>query len=315
MAGSLYIIAGQDFYLRTNALRDIKNKVLPPKSSDADYTLLYASECPLADILDAIMATGFLSSQKLILVKDAGLLEAEAKEKIIRSALKAEKTHVILESHDRKALLNNITDKLQQKIKVYDCAHPGAGRTKRLLLEYFKKQNKKISPEALELLLFNLGGDLAALFDAAERVCLHAGNNQQITLDDIQRQTVSFVEYSVFKLTDAILAKDAKKSFTVLKTFNLDKGEAIKVFATIVSQFERIYKAKKMAEEGVNFKQIVSALRVPFFLQDALRQQIRAYRASDLEAIFERIMETDEALKRSRLEPASALEGFILKVC
>ena len=76
---------------------------------------------------------------------------------------------------------------------------------------------KPLTPKARELLLEMCGGSASRAIDELEKLAIFAGDHPQIRESDVSELVVPSREWSIFKLTDALLADDWDAVARVMK--------------------------------------------------------------------------------------------------
>jgi len=92
-----------------------------------------------------------------------------------------------------------------------------------------------------------------------------------------------------------------------------DGEPPLKLISMITSQVRSLLLVKELAQKGLRVAQISSTLGiVPFVAEKALRQ-VGKFSTSQLEASYRQLLETDAALKRSRMTPEMALDLLVVQ--
>ncbi len=87
------------------------------------------------------------------------------------------------------------------------------------------------------------------------------------------------------------------------------------VLAMLARHFRQLWKVKELSDKGVPSAEIGKAAGInPYFLK-GMAEQARNYRRAEFKAIFERLYETDWALKSSGGKPAGLMESLLMNIC
>jgi DNA polymerase-3 subunit delta len=168
-----------------------------------------------------------------------------------------------------------------------------------------------ISPRAAETLGAFVGGNLRQLAQEIEKLTTYTGK-RRIEEGDVQRLVADAREVKVWTLTDALAARNRDGAIGVLHQL-LDDGEQPPVLmAVIARQFRSLVLTKEMADERLSPEAIAGQLKMhPYVVQKAIATA-RSFSHERLEAIYQRLLETDLAIKTGRLEPDLALDLLVL---
>lgn len=179
------------------------------------------------------------------------------------------------------------------------------------------QRNLSLSREALAHLVESIGTELFLIVDALERLDLYLGDsNTKRTVEvDVVRHVVEHTRiHSVFTLTEALGARQTERAFQVFNTM-VESEAPVKLAALIARHFRIITKLKDPALRGADRSELARTVGVaPYFLKDYQRDADR-FSLSDLYRIHTWLLETDHALKSSRVSDQILMESLIFKIC
>jgi DNA polymerase-3 subunit delta len=118
---------------------------------------------------------------------------------------------------------------------------------------------------------------------------------------------------SVFDLTAAVGTSHRERAIRIL-TRNLEVGEApLRIFGSLVWQYRQLWKAKDLLRQGGSEVEAARILRMPPF---KVREFLKSFSESHLNAAFKKFLETDSQLKGGSVTaPARILEALLLDLC
>ncbi len=129
------------------------------------------------------------------------------------------------------------------------------GVAQQLALSLINEAGKKIEPKAIPMLIARVGPDLSVMKSEVAKLVAYAGNAEQITAADVEAVTSETPEEKIFKLVDAIAAKNqaaAMKLLTELfETGDRPDAEAPRTLSNIARQFRLIWQMKMLQAAGV----------------------------------------------------------------
>lgn len=313
---AVYLVAGEDAYLREDALKTIKNKTLGLKKvEDFNYNIFYAGDVKVKDIIDDLRSLTFLNRKKLTLLRNFNRLSLFDKKFILKySKNPIDSSILVLEVPIKTDLKKDVYKELISLCKFIDCSTPSFSSVSRWIMQFAKSRNKRISKDALELLIVNLGRDLNALDKAVEKLSLYADKRQDILREDVETLIELDVNYSAYNFTDAIANKNIQMSLKIIKHLVVNKNEAIKLLGRISWHFERILKAKKLLNEGISKKEICLQMGIPGFFIEKFIRQVGIFNLKNIKEVFKDIMGADLILKTKKTKPAIVLESLVFKI-
>src|SRR5579875_1143733 len=196
--------------------------------------------------------------------------------------------------------------------KVVQSMVPKGAALENWIAKRARASNVKITPDAVTLLANFIGSQPRMLANELEKLATFVGPGQTITTDVVQRLSAQVQEARIFDLTDALARRDRKQALNILHDL-LSEGEPpLKVMGTITSQVRSLLLVKELSQKGMRSAQIASTTGLaPFIVEKALRQ-VANFSITQLETVYHQLLETDAALKRSRLTPEMALDLLIV---
>ncbi len=292
-------------------------------------------------ILALAQALPFLGSGRLAIVRNADLLSADAQKRLAAGLDRVPPmNHVLLITGDggaaRKAtrlnaeLLKGIT----AAGTVYDCAALNEEEAGIWVRETLQGWGQAIEPAALHLLLTRAGTELRRLQIEVEKLSLLVGERGRIRAQDVEALTPKLAEESVFRLADAVAARDAAQALAILHELIAVQLESPhRIFPLIVRQFRLIWQTKVLLDAGWRPRQRPEdfpaalallpaqnvAAQLKGWMGPKLAAQARQLSWPQLERAYQAMLECDMAGKAiegvPRQEMDIALELLCAKLC
>ncbi len=170
-----------------------------------------------------------------------------------------------------------------------------------------------IQPEAVTMLANFIGSQLRLLANELDKLAMYVGESAVITVEDVRKLSAQVQEARIFDFTDALAQRDRTQALDILHDLLADGEPPLKLISMITSQVRSLLLVKELAQKGLRVAQISSTLGiVPFVAEKALRQ-VGKFSTSQLEASYRQLLETDAALKRSRMTPEMALDLLVVQ--
>jgi DNA polymerase III delta subunit len=356
--GTWLLVQGDEEHLKRQLVERLRGQLLAPEDEfnldqldvaerwegvvdSADQAKRERLPSRVERILAMAQALPFLGSGRLLIVRNADLLATEQQKKLAAGLGSVPPmNHVLLVTGDggaaRKAskmaaeLLKNIT----QAGTVYDCAALNEDEAGQWVREKLKEWGQAIEPAALHLLLRRAGTELRRLQVEVEKLSLLAGDNGRIRAQDVELMTPKMAEESVFRLADAVAARNAAQAMAVLhELLTVQLEQPYRIFPLIVRQFRLIWQTKVLVDAGwrtgqspESFPQALALLpeqsvaaQLKGWMGNKLAGQARQLSWEHLEAAYQALLECDMAGKAiegvPRQEMDVALEMLCAKLC
>lgn len=292
-------------------------------------------------ILALAQALPFLGNGRLLLVRNVELLSNEQQKKLAAGlATVPTMNHVLLvvgEADTGKKAAKLAADLLKgiEKSGVsYDCSPLTEAEAGQWVRDALTHWQQTIDPAALNLMLTRTGTELRRLQIEVDKLSLMAGQGGVVRVQDVEMMTPKLAEESVFHLTDAVAARDAARTLTILRELLEEQLESpYRIFPLIVRQFRLLWQTKVLLEAGWKPRQDPAAFPKAVAMlpeQNALAQiggwmgtklagAARQMSWEQLTAAYQALLECDMASKAiegvPRQEMEIALELLCAKLC
>ena len=170
-----------------------------------------------------------------------------------------------------------------------------------------------ITPDASALLANFIGNQLRLLANELDKLATYVGKGGTIQVDDVRKLSAQVQEARIFDLTDALAQRNRKQALDILHDLLADGEPPLRLISMIASQVRSLLLVKELSQKGMRGPQIASTIGIaPFVAEKALRQ-VGKFSVIQLESTYRHLLETDAALKRSRLTPEIALDLLLIQ--
>lgn len=170
----------------------------------------------------------------------------------------------------------------------------------------------KISGEAVKLLADFIGNQLRLLANELEKLATYVGAGGTIEAEHVRLLSAEVQVGRVFDLTDALAQRNRTLALNLLHDLLADGQHPLALLPTITSQVRNLLLVKEMAASGLRAAQIAAAIGSPPFVVEKALRNVGKFSSAQLENTYRRLLETDAALKRSRLTPEMALDLLVV---
>ncbi len=314
----LYIISGEEAYMREYYLRQLKEKVVDPAFADFNLLEFEGKTLTPEQLTEAIDSYPAMSEKKLIVVTDFDLAKPPAGfAEVLPELLGDLPEYVCLVFYYD--ILDGKLDKRTKLYKTLDqvaCIAEFNRLEEQELVERLERRaralNCMIAPEDASYMIFLCGNSLTNLLGELEKAAAHTttGVIKRYNIDAVCSPVLDAV---VFDLTDAITAGRFDRAVTLVGELIAQKNSEVMIFTTITRHIQRLYAAKLCAEARGGEKQLMEMIgsKSPYYarqIQTAARRVSLRWlrRAASLCA------ETDTALKGSAVDRQKQIELTLL---
>jgi len=177
------------------------------------------------------------------------------------------------------------------------------------------KEGGAISPQAVSLLAALVGDNLWVLASEIEKLLLYA-TGRRIEEEDVKRVVSYAREANVFTMVDALIEGRASTAAPLLHQLLQEGATAPYLLVMITRQLRLLVQAKELSLKGVPASMIGERLGLAsdYLLSKALGQS-RRYSLRRLKQVYEKLLETDLAIKRGIWKGERALDLLVAELC
>lgn len=276
--GNLYFFYGEEEYLKEYYADEVKKQVVAGDFADFNEERFIGKNFEMMSLKNAVESMPMMAEKKLIVLRDSGLFKAEA------SAQK----------ESLEALLQNLPDtvcfvimekEVDQRGRLYKLVK------KRGLVVEFKYQKtadllawvarvsgaskKKMEKEDIYYLLEHCDAGMMSLKNELEKLIDFCKNKTMMTKADIDQVCTKSLESRVFKMIDALMAKEQQLVFQYMREIQALKEPGIKILTLLYRHFSSVLRAKLLLEEGLPASGIASTLGIAPFIAERYARQSR----------------------------------------
>ncbi len=176
-----------------------------------------------------------------------------------------------------------------------------------------KKAEGQITPAAAELLATLVDNDPRLADQEVEKLLAYVNYSRPVDFDDVQAITADTGGGDIFALVDALGSQDGRKAMGMLQRL-LEYQDYYAIFGMVVRQFRLLIQSRELIDQGGQAGDIQRQLHQHPFVAEKLLGQARRFALPELERVYRRLLETDEAVKTSKMPERLALETFVAGV-
>ena len=317
---NLYIFWGEETYLRDYYVSELIKKL-----ADGDENavrILNGKECTPQALSDAVLSCPFLAERSLVLVKDVDILSPDARLAASAPDILAsipEETCLVFvlgESEPGGSKPNKkIADVFSKYGQSICFARPAPDEFNRWIRRRFAALGKNCSASEADYLASLCGGLMFSAIPEIEKTAAYAKGGT-VTREDIDAVVIPVAETVIFKLTDAVAARDvaaAEAQLEILVKQKLRREEAV---VQLGAAMRRLYAARITMDSGRGKNEYMAAfgVRSPYAADIHMRQA----RAFSLERLREAVILCAEAEQKGffgRLNDRVELDTLVFSLC
>ncbi len=318
----VYLIAGEEAFLRRKAIDAIVAAVVGEEADDLALERIDGVSTPLPAVLDAARSLPlFLPAAdrpvRVVLVSpfdpgskaDGDLLGEYLKDPVEATCLVFEAPSLDARRAAAKLLVTQAT-KVQ-------CDPPAREADVRRWVENSaRSRGFDIAPDAVAYVIEMVGLDLQQLHQELEKVELFAAGGERLEARDLEDLLGRSREHSVFELTDALIAGRADVALRVLNRLLDDGEEPVRILAMVSWVIRQLITARDLAGRGCPERELLQQLGGRW---DQRKRVLHKAAGSDpalLDGLLVSCSRSDATVKMQRgAGSRGTLEGLCRRVC
>lgn len=316
----LYLITGEESYLKEYYLNELKKKVVDETFREFNLVELEGKNLTPEALNDAIESYPAMAERKLIVVTDFDLYKAPAAyQQVMETVLEDLPDYVCLTFYyDVLEFKPDKRTKMHKRLEKAACIAEFSHMEERELIAWLRRRfralGKTIDDRTCSYMLFLCGNSMTNLIGESEKAAAFA------TVDEISPYHIDSVctrvlDAVVFDLTDAISEQRFDKAVALTSDLIAQKNNEVAIFTTITRHIQRLYAAKLNEESRGGEAALMELLgtRSAYYA----RQIVSASRKTTLAWLRRaaRICgETDVQLKSSAADKQKLLELALLSM-
>lgn len=327
----IVLIHGEEEFLRAEALQKLKAALGPPEMADLNTTRLDGRKIALGELQQACDTVPFLTPRRLVIVDSllSHLVAADAPRTAARERyLQGLTTYLdqVPESTDlafveEKTLGRGhpLLRRLQalereKRARVVLCRRKRGEDLVAWVEARARAKGGQITRDTTHELIRTVGDNLRLLDQELEKLVAYTAGKRAIRPDDVRLLVPEARQANIFHMVDALGQGDGQRAIALLHRLLDDGAPPLYILAMIVRQYRLLLQVKELVGRGLRPRAIAGELKLRDFVVDKMLRQARRYSLPQLEAIYERLLETDLAIKTGQMEPVLALDVLVAEL-
>ena len=265
------------------------------------------------DFFNSVLTKSFFDNEKLIIINRVTDKIRETIEELMEK--NPEGIQIILNSKnlEKKSTLRKIFEK--EKLVICVPFYEDNSQTLNSIISLFFR-NKKIpvSQQLINVLIERSRGDRKNLNNELEKIETYSLNKKNLNLEEIIRLTNLAENYSASELVDHSLAKNIRKTVTILNENSFSDEDNIIIIRTLLAKLKRLVKIYELVDQKNNIEQAISACKPPIFWKDKplVTQQIKSWKKDHLKNLIYKTNEIELLIKKNSVLAKNILADFII---
>jgi len=262
---------------------------------------------------NSILTKSFFDNEKLIIINRA----TDKIRTVIENLMEKnpEDIQIILNSKnlEKKSTLRKLFEK-EKSIVCIPFYEDNNQTLNSIISLFFRNKKIPISQKLINVLIERSRGDRKNLNNELEKIENFSLNKKSLNIEEIIKLTNLADNYSASELVDHSLAKNTRKTVTILSENNYSDEDNIIIIRTLLAKLKRLVKIHELVDEKNNIEQAISASRPPIFWKDRplVIQQIQSWKKEHLKNLIYKTNEIELLVKKNSVLAKNILADFII---
>ncbi len=265
------------------------------------------------DFYNTILTKSFFDNEKLIIISRVSDKVRAIIEELIEK--KPDDIRFILNSRnlEKKSNLRKLFEK-EKSIICIPFYEDNNQTLNSIVSEFFRNKKIPISQQLINILIERCRGDRKNLNNELQKIEGFSLNKKSITSQEIIKLTNLADNYSASELIDHSLAKNTRKTVTILNENNYSDEDNIIIIRTLLTKLKRLVKIYELVDEKNNIDQAVASFKPPIFWKDKplVTQQMLSWKKNQLENLIYESNEIELLIKKNSSVAKNILSDFII---
>ena len=265
------------------------------------------------NFFNSILTKSFFDNEKLVIINRATDKIRETIEGLIEK--NPEDIKIILNSKnlEKKSTLRKIFEK-DKSIICVPFYEDNNQTLNSIISLFFRNKKIPISQQLINVLIERSRGDRKNLNNELEKIDAYLLNKKNLNLEEIIKLTNLAENYNASELVDHSLAKNTRKTVTILNENNYSDEDNIIIIRTLLAKLKRLVKIHELVDEKNNIEQAVSTSKPPIFWKDKplVIQQIRSWKKEHLKDLIYKTNDIELLIKKNSTIAKNILSDFII---
>ena len=265
------------------------------------------------NFFDSILTKSFFDSKKLIIINRATDKIKTTIEDLIEK--NPEDIQIILNSKnlEKKSTLRKLFEK-EKSIVCVPFYEDNNQTLNSIISLFFRNKKIPISQQLINVLIERSRGDRKNLNNELEKIENFSLNKKNLNIEEIIKLTNLADNYSASELVDHSLAKNTRKTVTILSENNYSDEDNIIIIRTLLAKIKRLVKICELTDENNNIEQAISMYKPPIFWKDKplITQQVKFWDKDLLKDLIYKTNEIELLIKKNSMLAKNILADFII---
>lgn len=308
----VYLVFGEEKYQIRLWEKQLLSTVTDPSTAMLNHNI-FDGKSAVENIIDACNTLPFMSSYRVVTVKDSKLFSTGRKNdtQAMTEYISQIPENTILYFIEEKVDKRNT---LYKAVKKYgECVELSLLKENELIDWCIKVSDNRLNKGTATLLIRNVGAYMEALEGEINKLLQFVSPTEKITPEHINQACTVVPEAKIFDMVAAIGDKNTEKALDIYNNMLEAKESPFGILKMISRQFKLILECKYLAKKGYNNESISQEIGVHSFIVRNCLTQGKNFSNKALLAAIKDCFDCDINIKSGKISDKLGVELIILK--
>jgi DNA polymerase-3 subunit delta len=319
---SLYFLHGPEEFMKREFLRELTHAVLPEGDRTFNLDILYGDEFDAQSFDERLQAFPLFSARRLVVLRNFDALSTSLRERVIERVASLPDGLVLVIESGQEKLETAAHKRLAEVAARTGVVHAFAGldeaETLERVLARFRREEYRLDPDALDLLIESVGTTLIDLANEVDKILLAAGETKHVTRELVASVVGKYRTVTLFSLLDSAGSSAPATVLPRLATLLESGEEPVFLVAMLLRRVVSLMEVQRVVSERGRavstdraLADSIAATPSPYFA-GRLREQAARIPARTLESLLANLRWADLRLKTTSLDARCVIEEALL---
>ncbi len=176
-----------------------------------------------------------------------------------------------------------------------------------------KQKDVKLAGSVADDLARFIGPNLRLIDSEMEKLAVYAGD-RAVRPEDVRLLVPYAQDASIFDMVDALGHRRTAQAFRQLAQLRNEGAHPLYLLTMIVRQYRILIQVKELMQHGLDRDNIAKKIKLHPFPTKKAMAQARQYSSQQLSSIYDRLLDTDIAIKTGQMEANLALDILVVEL-
>ncbi|KAB1437666.1 DNA polymerase III subunit delta [Candidatus Galacturonibacter soehngenii] len=307
---NMYLLYGEESYLKRLYKNKLKSSLVSVDDT-MNHSYYEGKGINPNEIIDLAETMPFFAERRVIIIENSGFFKEKCDELADYLDSCSETTcFIFVENEVDKR--GRLFKKVKDKGRTVELNYQDENSLTKWILGLLKKENKKITQNAMQLFLAKTGTDMENIHKELEKLICYVGERESISESDINTICTTRISNNIFDMVSAVAEKKQKQALDLYYDLLALKEPPMRILFLITRQFNLLLQIKDLKRLGFSSSDIAKKIGLPGFVVNKYVSQSTSFSVEWLKSALNSCAETEESVKTGRINDVMSLELLII---